>query len=768
MISKINRIKSLGMVFADFIWTAATPPFRGVNLIYGWNGCGKTTLTRLFDEIASPTSTSIEYELEVQDGTRFSQLDSFPTQVRVFNQDYIGKNVRILESNANAISILLGEQNKELTTQIEADERDLNGDPTDSTKRGKVLELDGYTKKKQRKERDNETAFSDIARTIGAAIAGSSAASRTYRSPDAKRDFATIATPEILSDSDLDVQLLALKQEMLPELQKVELNAVSTDGAVRAALDLAATCFTEAEALCGTTVEAETIARLADNPDIADWIEEGLRLHANHGSESCEYCGNVITKERLSQLARHFSESDRRLKAGIDLALAELRAVFQSVEKLSAYDSARLYQELRGPYDSKINDLNNAKSALLLQITALGKALQDKKARTSEYVQLKMQLDPSALITALSAVNDLIEKHNDKTRGFKALQDSAVKRIKIHYLSTIFEDVTRRIREIAEIEPDLVRRAAEIAEIRARIASARSAISSTHKACEQINSGLRTFLGHKELSFEPETKVVDDESGGKIEMTVGYKIMHGGKPAIYLSEGEKTAIAFVYFVVHLNDGQFQKQNGIVVVDDPVSSLDSNSLYQAFSFLKNAVRDCGQVFVLTHNFDFLKLLLNWRSGARKRDTGFYMIRNHFVGDDRRASIDEMDRELKDYASEYHYLFKRLKEMQAEQNGTIMRAYPVPNMARKVWDAFLLYRVPNGQTSYAKMEQLKTDGFDALKLDAIYKFTNDQSHITGSGFDPALVPETQKVLAELFEMMQAIAPDHYAVLERATQP
>ena len=51
-------------------------------------------------------------------------------------------------------------------------------------------------------------------------------------------------------------------------------------------------------------------------------------------------------------------------------------------------------------------------------------------------------------------------------------------------------------------------------------------------------------------------------------------------------------------------------NMIIVVDDPISSLDSNSLYQAFSFLKNAVKESEQVFILTHNFDFMKLLINW--------------------------------------------------------------------------------------------------------------------------------------------------------------
>jgi wobble nucleotide-excising tRNase len=103
---------------------------------------------------------------------------------------------------------------------------------------------------------------------------------------------------------------------------------------------------------------------------------------------------------------------------------------------------------------------------------------------------------------------------------------------------------------------------------------------------------------------------------------------------------------------------------------------------------------------------------------------------------------MDKELCEYESEYHYLFKLLKQLRDEQDGSIAKAYPIPNVARKVWDTFLMFSVPNGKSQYKKMDELKKAGFDEQKLDAVYKFTNDQSHITGAGFNPALVPETKK--------------------------
>jgi hypothetical protein len=85
---------------------------------------------------------------------------------------------------------------------------------------------------------------------------------------------------------------------------------------------------------------------------------------------------------------------------------------------------------------------------------------------------------------------------------------------------------------------------------------------------------------------------------------------------------------------------------------------------------------------------------------------------------------------------------------------------------MWETFLMFSVPNSKSFYTKMDELKADGYDEQKLDAIYKFTNDQSHITGSGFNPALVPETKKVVKELFEMMETISPNHFKILDNAT--
>ncbi|MFZ5898145.1 MAG: AAA family ATPase [Bacillota bacterium] len=50
MIKRIEIIKNLG-IFRDFRWNDNLPEFAKLNLIYGWNYSGKTTLSRIFQAL---------------------------------------------------------------------------------------------------------------------------------------------------------------------------------------------------------------------------------------------------------------------------------------------------------------------------------------------------------------------------------------------------------------------------------------------------------------------------------------------------------------------------------------------------------------------------------------------------------------------------------------------------------------------------------------------------------------------------------------------
>lgn len=765
MLIKINKIKNLGLVYQNFKWNNDVPNFRAVNLVYGWNGSGKTTLTRLFEEMHEQSDKDIQFEIENAGGTKFTAGSDYPLPIRIFNQNYIQKNVRVSESNTNSISVLLGQENQEAADQIKDDEIELFGVPGDKDQPGKVRVSTDLEGRVRRAEKASDKAFSDIARTIGAAIAQSGSASRTFRSPDAKREFASLSKKILLEEKDFDLRIQEIKQEMRPEINLIELGKTDEGGVFRNYLDLGSSYLGEAQKLSSTTATSQLLARLSAEPEISEWVEQGIGIHATHKSTNCEYCGNEISEDRVSKLANHFSTEDQNLKREIDSLTEDLREFYATLSNIRIPEKALFYRELHSDHDANALHIEECRSDLLLQIVDLGKFLKEKKQKTTEEITLDLTLDTQPFTQSLVKLNAAVIAHNTKSKDFKSIQDHSIELIKTHFLSSIYDEVTNGEKLLTEQRTELKALGDEIEVLEARISEARAEISSDHHAAELLNQHLRSFLGRDELTFVPE----EVEGGSPSEkQPSGYRIMRGTERASHLSEGEKTAIAFTYFVVHLDDGQFDKNNGLVVIDDPVSSLDSSSLYQAFAFLKNAVKECRQVIILTHSFDFLKLLLNWRSGRRRGSTGCYMLKNRSVEGVRSASIDVMDRELEKYESEYHYLFKCLQDLKEQQDGTIASAYPVPNMARKLWETFLMFRVPNGLNSYSKMEKLKEGGTDPQKLDSIYKFTNDQSHITGSGFDPSLVQEAKKAIENIFELMEELAPEHYRILSASVEP
>ncbi len=736
MIKRIKKIKNLG-IFQNYTCDSNFPEFKKYNLFYGWNGSGKTTLSKLFDGFNSGKNTEypdLEYEFEIEvESVRstISQNTEYQTKIRVFNKKYIENNIEILEGKAKSIFIL-GAENKKLAEQIEKDEKDL-----------KKLKIEKSEAEKEKTSKENEKGkkFTDVAKIIGANLVGSS--TRNYRKPDAESDFNNLETKEILENEKVDEYQTILKQEQKPKLLLLEF-----------ILDLDKK-YDEVSKICKKTVESEILSRLKENSDISEWVETGIKLHKLHKNNKCEFCNNVISEYRLKALSNHFNEADQKLKQEIDLIIEDLEKKLAELKNLKIPDKTLLYKELNTKYNSRLTTFNQEKGNLSLEISTLISKLKEKKTKTTEEIIFIRSLENN-FSTVLISLNKVLEEHNSKTENFQTQKDDANLKLKNHYLSEIFDDVEKLKDEIKDCEKNISNlqngtdEKVGITKLTNNIANNKSTISSEHKACDELNKNLCTFLGREEIVFE-------------VTPIGGYLIKRNGNIAKNLSEGEKTAIAFVYFIVHLKDQDFNIQDGIIVIDDPISSLDSNSLFQAFSFLKNNVKKAKQVFLLTHNFDFLKLLINWLNHEKSK---YFMIKNSYLDKKRFAKIDKIDHLLTKHESEYHYLCKQLFDFRnnSEEDKLIQDVYHIPNIGRKVLETFLMFRIPKSATMYSKIKYLEDNTtFDKNKLTALNKFFNDQSHITGSGFDPSLVQEAEKNVKYLLDMIKEVFPEHYNILE-----
>ncbi|GAA9389659.1 hypothetical protein BTM417_10590 [Helicobacter pylori] len=145
---------------------------------------------------------------------------------------------------------------------------------------------------------------------------------------------------------------------------------------------------------------------------------------------------------------------------------------------------------------------------------------------------------------------------------------------------------------------------------------------------EKINKKLKGLYDQKRPDIETINNYLKALNLPKYSLDKDYRIvlnsdaLENSEAKIILSDGEKTALAFAYFLVRLK--LFYKKedlkNLVVVIDDPISSLDEQRIYNTTCLVAKINQelareklsneeDKAQVFVLTHNHTFMARLIN---------------------------------------------------------------------------------------------------------------------------------------------------------------
>ncbi len=145
--------------------------------------------------------------------------------------------------------------------------------------------------------------------------------------------------------------------------------------------------------------------------------------------------------------------------------------------------------------------------------------------------------------------------------------------------------------------------AIQLSQKRKELEATKRQLNDEEEGARRVNQYLNDYFGHRFITLVAEA--VDDD-----EKRIRFKIMRGDKPAYNLSEGECSLIAFCYFVAKLEDVETSGAKPVIWIDDPISSLDSNHIFFIYSLLSSQITEkdnCEQLFVATHNLDFLKYL-----------------------------------------------------------------------------------------------------------------------------------------------------------------
>ncbi len=720
---KLEKIDKLTFArFQNFVWDASVYTFSPtVNILFGWNGSGKTTLSRIFRKLQQKKTSDCSFKITV-DGiasTEHSDYAENGNKWRVFNDEYVEQTLRgssdfpyIFFAGADAVEY--ADDEKQL---IDAK----------STLSGIVLPQD-----------HDEIAKSSalvVKYVIGInAFRKELTGSGTYASYD-KTDFEKrikniderIIANEIKSHADLVRSDIEDLKTQLINSDRVAKN----DAAISGSAVWLTTNIESVNSLLQSQPTQEVSKRVQQlGEKETRWVEDGVPLHfSDQKLEKCLFCGSTIHNE--DELLKHFS---KEVVAAMDRVDTFIQAVDLHSKKLA---------ELEMPTPVQADKSSSIRNVL----DPMATSLREKRNSITSKIQAV-----SWNTEAIKALEELTS--SDATKIAYAIEN--------HFVAQQYDAYKLAIRAYEEAARSRQHKADEVTCLDEKVRELKQKARNTHESAATINRLIKVVFPRRKI------EIIDNDDG------TGYVLKRAGELCDFssLSEGERNFLALVYFVLSLNDAQSGlSQDGVVVIDDPVSSLDKQSIFQIYSIVVNEIKNhpTRQYFMLTHNLDFLGHLKEYfKNSIATDDTRMYAV----TATDNGSALEEMPSLLKNHRSDYYYAFSVLAEY--KDSCKLEDSYLVVNLLRRWLETFLEFKFATSGDllstldkaySVAKAEtKMHEHPFAADHLE-MYRFLSHGSH----GFpdtestDDAILLNADARIREAFELVRILDRHHFKKLE-----
>ena len=688
---KIKELKGYRF-FHDYKWDeSCCSLFAQNNLIYGWNGSGKTTLCDFFKELEDGTITTdgASFSLLFQDANSKemkqitqNSFKSIPYVFKVFHQNYIQENIH--KDNVKHIFTVGKEQTDKLT---------------EIKRLRNLAEQQAATVKRVSDEHSALVHELDSLKTANAKNIKSAANyTNAYNKNRYYNAHQALSSKKILSETEYQKALTAIRTEPRPIVPIIKVSFIQ-----QTVREYISNILTQTPV--NTTIDA-----LKQDAAISSWVEQGLSLHEEKRNTSCLFCGNEISDTRFEALRNHFNKSYKELSDKIDNAITLLLEKHKQFEDVSVIlpNAGLLYPEYQEQYRLLVGDVNNLCNHYKATILKIIDILNRKK---SNMINDTLLTEFSTLIYELSFdysvfenINALLDKHNQKTENFQKSIVSAQKAVELHLISSYADNLIAFEKRVKKKDEEAKQEGAVLGQQIERISKLEREVKNSQIPADEINRDIAFITGRAELIFE--------------NTECGYRITRKGKQAKRLSKGEENTIALIYFFNALKDIGVDAANTIVILDDPISSFDSNFYYNVISYIREKTLNVGQTFIFTHKFALLKDF----SMMFKENTNKYLLQRS----QNAPQLINMDHMLEAYHDEYAYLFKKVYTFVKSPPNDTSEYLQYPNIARRVLEGFLTFKLPSTDTLMNKVLKLE-QGRNTAAGRGIMRLLNNHSHL-----------------------------------------
>lgn len=428
------------------------------------------------------------------------------------------------------------------------------------------------------------------------------------------------------------------------------------------------------------------IAQLIQSLNIDDWVNQG-RSHLIKGSDVCPFCQqHTITDSFRKQIDAYFgdtfTEQVSKLKRYEELYNQYSENILNSLIDIITKEKENSHTKL---------DIDSLQKHLDVLATTFKNNISTIEAKRKEPSRSMDIISTADIITNINSIlsnaNNKIMQHNSLVENFQLERQSLIGEI-WQYIVTTHKDI------IDEYINESKKKTKAITSLTQKITQLTTLGTSKENEIKELNKTV--------TSIQPAIDEINKTLKGY--GFTNFQIVEANKPNYYsltrdnqqtdihrtLSEGEITFITFLYFI-QLIQGSFSEgavtTDRVVVIDDPISSLDSNILFVVSSLVKellnniqNNVGYTKQIILLTHNIYFHKEVayLDGREQTRA-DTAYFVLRRK----DNVTSIKSYKQNP--IHNSYELLWNELKEV---KNSTekILSDSTIQNIMRRIIETY----------------------------------------------------------------------------------
>ncbi len=602
--------------------------FKDYNVIFGNNGCGKTSLTRAFEllipknkhiekyrTISTAKSPSIEFECK--DGSYKiepnSNIGAPSFKVEIYNSDFLHNNAPFnsefgLKKLDDGVIILegsvLGEETKEINQLKNCREK---------------------VEKRQKKIKDENSAETLSAEQESAIKKCDEEIEKIRKKVTSNTIKITLDDIKINNICEVSKDEFEVQEDALTNLEKDfdELNKAMKKFDDLKEMELPKdyqTIKDKLESLFSFDIDKEAgevseeikehISKVG-----REFIEKGRELQKEMPDNKCPFCTQTITNNIIQVYTSYFNKSIEQFNqdslevSGTLKKILEqwnIKEILQSFERFEPF----MKKDFLTNKESLENVLGQIKVLLEKLQKEVGKKEGVKNKEKFQETDKKLLENYEKLQQCVDGTINILRKKKEQKKKLETLEIN-LKKERIKKAKHGSYD-WQKSKEEAKRKLSILNRGHE----------------RLKRLLETIDKKLKGLYDQKRPDIETINDYLIALNLPKYSLDKDYRIvlnsdaLENSEAKIILSDGEKTTLAFAYFLARLKLSYKKEdlKNLVVVIDDPISSLDEQRIYNTAylvakinqglareKLLKNEEK--AQVFVLTHNHTFMARLIN---------------------------------------------------------------------------------------------------------------------------------------------------------------